>query len=776
MSKKIYGILIVALCTLGMTGYALAASPGDLIINEVMQNPAQVGDTAGEWFEIYNTTGAGIDIDGWTMKDDGTNTHTIDNGGSLIVPAGGYLVLGNNGDSGTNGGYTPDYVYPSSFALGNSDDEIVLDDGSKTEIARIEWDGGTLWPDPNGASMAFMGDPADNNDGTKWDTECTTTYGDGDYGTPGAANTGCPSPVVPDTVTIYDIQYTTLVGAGCYDSPYLDSTVVTSGIVTATKSGGYWVQDGSAQWCGVYVYDYGFTPDVGDEIQFTCTVAEYFGVTELASITDLTTLSTGNTLPTPLDVLTGTLAGGCEADAEPYEGCLIKVTEVICTAVPDGYNQWWADDGSGACEVDDDLYFYNATLYESFDYIIGICDYSNSEYEILPRDADDLNVTPPVDTLTIYEIQYNPGPKDDCYPSSHVGETVVTSGIVTAAKYNGYWLQDGAAQWCGIWVYDYSITPTLGDEVWVEAVVAEYQGLTELVSVSDGGILSSGNPVPTPLDITTGTLNGGCSYTAEPYEGVLCRVLDVTCTNEDAGYGQWWIDDGSGECEVDDDIYTYVPVLGEDFSYIIGIVDWDGSYEICWELLPRDAGDFGPPTAVELASFEAAAGDGYVTLTWRTAAEVETHSFNIYRNDQVIATVDAYGDAHDYIYVDRQVTNGQAYTYQLSDVDLNGHETVHPVICSVTPTSMPTTYALHQNYPNPFNPSTEIRYAIPAEAHVTLKVYNLLGQEVASLVDGVKEAGHHAVSWNAGDQASGVYFYSLQTDDFSATKKMVFMK
>jgi hypothetical protein len=182
------------------------------------------------------------------------------------------------------------------------------------------------------------------------------------------------------------------------------------------------------------------------------------------------------------------------------------------------------------------------------------------------------------------------------------------------------------------------------------------------------------------------------------------------------------------------------------------------------------------PVAVELASFEAAAGDGHVTLTWRTAAEIESHSFNIYRDDEVIATLDAFGDAHDYTYVDRQVTNGETYTYQLGDVDLSGVETMHPMVCSVTPNAVPGEYALEQNYPNPFNPSTDISYAIPAETHVTLKVYNLLGQEIVSLVDEVKEAGQHTVSWNAADQASGVYFYSLQTDDFSATKKMVFMK
>jgi len=183
-----------------------------------------------------------------------------------------------------------------------------------------------------------------------------------------------------------------------------------------------------------------------------------------------------------------------------------------------------------------------------------------------------------------------------------------------------------------------------------------------------------------------------------------------------------------------------------------------------------------PPTAVELVSFEAAAGDGQVILTWRTAAEVNSHSFNIYRDSQKIVSLPAFGDAHEYIYVDRRVTNGDTYAYQLSDVDLDGTETVHQVVCSATPTAMPVTYSLSQNYPNPFNPATEIRYALPVQTHVTMKVYNLLGQEIITLVDETKSAGRHTVSWNAANNASGIYFYRLETEEFSATKKMVFMK
>jgi len=85
-------------------------------------------------------------------------------------------------------------------------------------------------------------------------------------------------------------------------------------------------------------------------------------------------------------------------------------------------------------------------------------------------------------------------------------------------------------------------------------------------------------------------------------------------------------------------------------------------------------------------------------------------------------------------------------------------------------------YVLEQNHPNPFNPTTSIRYEVPQEAVVSLKVFNVLGQEVAALLDGLKEPGSYEVQWNAKNLPSGVYFYRLQAGDFVQTKKLVILK
>jgi hypothetical protein len=89
---------------------------------------------------------------------------------------------------------------------------------------------------------------------------------------------------------------------------------------------------------------------------------------------------------------------------------------------------------------------------------------------------------------------------------------------------------------------------------------------------------------------------------------------------------------------------------------------------------------------------------------------------------------------------------------------------------------LPTSLSLFQNYPNPFNPSTTIRYALPHRSHLILTVFTMLGQQVATLVNGEVEAGYHEITFNAEALSSGVYFYRLQVGDFNQTKRLCLIK
>jgi hypothetical protein len=89
---------------------------------------------------------------------------------------------------------------------------------------------------------------------------------------------------------------------------------------------------------------------------------------------------------------------------------------------------------------------------------------------------------------------------------------------------------------------------------------------------------------------------------------------------------------------------------------------------------------------------------------------------------------------------------------------------------------VPGGFKLEQNYPNPFNPATTIRYSLPHKSQVLLTVYNTLGQQVATLVQGQQEAGSYEVQFDGYALASGVYFYRIQAGTFVATKKLILMK
>ncbi|WP_157825859.1 lamin tail domain-containing protein [Colwellia sp. Bg11-28] len=157
-----------------------------IIINEIFQNPSAVTDSNGEWFELFNSGLTDIDINGWTFGDNDIDSQVVNNGGSLIISSGGFLVLGRNADTLTNGGISVDYQYSAVF-LANGADELVLFDDVLNEIDRVEWDGGPVFPDPTGASMALTSVSLDNNLGSSWATS-TLLNASGDFSTAGRCN------------------------------------------------------------------------------------------------------------------------------------------------------------------------------------------------------------------------------------------------------------------------------------------------------------------------------------------------------------------------------------------------------------------------------------------------------------------------------------------------------------------------------------------------------------------------------------------------------------
>ncbi len=184
---------------------------------------------------------------------------------------------------------------------------------------------------------------------------------------------------------------------------------------------------------------------------------------------------------------------------------------------------------------------------------------------------------------------------------------------------------------------------------------------------------------------------------------------------------------------------------------------------------------------VELTSFRAAASGMEVTLNWTTATELNNQLFEIQRkigsNDFVtISQLKGHGtttNPNQYSYVDKLI-NGGKYYYRLKQTDFDGRfEYSNEINVEV---SVPYKFTLEQNYPNPFNPATAIKYSIPEQSYVTLKVYDILGREVATLVNGQKSAGSYEINFNAEKLASGVYFYKVQSGQRFLIRKMILMK
>ncbi|MGB4004728.1 MAG: T9SS type A sorting domain-containing protein, partial [Bacteroidales bacterium] len=187
-----------------------------------------------------------------------------------------------------------------------------------------------------------------------------------------------------------------------------------------------------------------------------------------------------------------------------------------------------------------------------------------------------ISITTDIEEVSIYDIQYTTDASGD---SPYIGQTIKTRGVVTAVSNAGFWLQDGKGAWNGIYVYNNTILPTLGDSILISATVSEYFDLTELINVNLLENFGNTN-IPAPEIVNIADVG-------ESYEGVLCKLVDVQCTALPDQFNMWQITQSGNNLYVDDDIYAFTPTLNTHYV-ITGIIHF--SFDD-WKILPRNADD-----------------------------------------------------------------------------------------------------------------------------------------------------------------------------------------
>ena len=221
------------------------------------------------------------------------------------------------------------------------------------------------------------------------------------------------------------------------------------------------------------------------------------------------------------------------------------------------------------------------------------------------------------------------------------------------------------------------------------------------------------------------------------------------------------------------------PLRGWHARYDVGCRVSLSGRERCRKSFPTRSWRLAMP--VQLFAFKGTLNNNEIDLHWQTATEVNNYGFEVQRSaDKIswsdIGFVPGNGNSNSpkyYSFIDNSVPVGINF-YRLKQEDTDGkfeYSNVLEFNCVIS-----TKVELSQNYPNPYNPVSTIEYSIPSNSMVSLKVYDILGREVATLVNEMQNAGKHSVNFNGSNLASGIYFYVLSTDKIVLSKKMNLLK
>ncbi len=308
-------------------------------------------------------------------------------------------------------------------------------------------------------------------------------------------------------------------------------------------------------------------------------------------------------------------------------------------------------------------------------------------------------------------------------------------------------------------------------------------GATTLVYLRDGSILAGCyDPGLGESGIYKTTDNGDSWMNTNTFSGISSPSDFSLDKNNDiyvsyAGFavylstnnGNSWTNYGLSGLE-----YSVICMAIDSSGYIWAGSHLDGVYKTYGRTIP-----------VELTSFSAEVNDNNVLLSWVTATEINNQGFQIERRETKnerndswdnIGFINGNGTTTEithYNFIDENVNDG-TYNYRLKQIDYDGSFEYSSIIEVEVET--PSDFFLSQNNPNPFNPSTQINYSIKKAGLVQLRVYDILGKEIATLVNTNKEAGNYSIEFNANQLPSGIYIYRMQSGSFVSSKKMILLK
>jgi len=287
------------------------------------------------------------------------------------------------------------------------------------------------------------------------------------------------------------------------------------------------------------------------------------------------------------------------------------------------------------------------------------------------------------------------------------------------------------------------------------------------VTIKISGNFTNNNSEMKKVDKATFIFNGTADQT------IYSAMVPTPDDYKETTFGTLIIDKPSGALTLLSDIS-----VDDVFTPQQGYLDLNGN------ILYVNGEVYEGPLPVELSSFSAVTLENEIKLKWRTETEVSNYGFDIERavsNTQniiwdKIGFVEGYGNSNspkDFTFTDENVTNSR-YSYRLKQIDTDGKFEYSKVI--EVDLGSPMNYDLSQNYPNPFNPSTTIRFTLLESSFINLSIFNALGEKIEELVNEDKEPGIHTIEFNAKDLPSGTYFYTINSNGYANTKKMILLK